>query len=103
MRLLKFRALVTIDPADERAWELDSPTHPLVVRAHRHHPERSRCFNAVISTDDQEPLRPGDTHHVVTMTLSDEKATEFLTPGEHFELLARNEVGRGVVSRRVFV
>ena len=103
MKSLKYRALVTMDPDAPPAHGLTSTTCPLVIRAHCHQPERVRTFNAMISTDDNEPLQPGDSHHVVTMTVSDEEALEFLRPGEHFELWARHEVGHGVVSRRVFV
>ncbi|GAA4605198.1 hypothetical protein GCM10023195_17990 [Actinoallomurus liliacearum] len=39
----------------------------------------------------------------VTLTVTDEEATEFLTPGEHFELWKHHKVGHGVISRRVVV
>lgn len=100
MRSLKFRALVTLDPATERR---SSAVRRLVVRAHRHGPGGVRAFNAVIVTDDQEPLRPGDTHHIVTMTVTEEEALELLRPGDRFELWSDHQLGHGVVSRRVFV
>ncbi|MEV5704072.1 hypothetical protein [Actinoallomurus sp. NPDC052274] len=103
MRSLKFRALVTIDPSAEEEWDRESPTRPLAVRAHQHEPERLRSFNAMVSTEDQEPLRPGDTYHLVTLTVTDEEAMEFLTPGEHFELWEHHKVGHGVISRRVVI
>lgn len=101
MRSLKFRALVSIDPATRQT---PGAIRPLVVRAHRPHwPRLVRSFNAMVMTDDQEPLRPGDVNHIVTMTVTDENAIEFLRPGERFELWSDHEVGHGVVSRRVFV
>jgi hypothetical protein len=100
MRSLKFRALVTLDPDTERT---SSAVRRLVVRAHRHGPEGVRAFNAVVITDDQEPLRAGDTHHVVTMTITEEEALDLLRPGDRFELWSDHQLGHGVVSRRVFV
>jgi hypothetical protein len=103
MKLLKFRALVTIGPVPEQTPGLSSMTCSLVIRAHRHQPELSKSFKAMIYTDDDEPLRPGDAHHSVTMTVVDEDAMNYLMPGEHFELCARCDVGHGVVSRRVLI
>lgn len=100
MRSLKFRALVTLDPATDRT---SSDVRRLVVRAHRHGPEGVRAFNAVVVTDDHEPLRAGDTHHVVTMTVTEEEALDLLRPGERFELWSDHQLGHGIVSRRVFV
>jgi hypothetical protein len=102
MRSLKFRALVTTNPPNDE----DSADHlpcSLVVRGHQHEPERVKGFNAMVFTDDDEPLRPGDTLHTVTMTVTDEDAARFLRPGERFELWTRHQVGHGVISRRVFV
>ncbi|MFF5262938.1 hypothetical protein ACFY4C_28765 [Actinomadura viridis] len=103
MRTLKFRALVTIDPAAARTWDLSSTIRHLVVRVQREVPAGHRHFSAMLSTDDQNPLLPGDTDHVVTMAIVDESAAEVLTPGERFDLWGRGKVGHGVVSRRVFM
>ncbi|SEG75974.1 hypothetical protein SAMN04489712_111104 [Thermomonospora echinospora] len=103
MGTFRFRALVTIDPAAARTWDRSSAIRHLVIRVHRDEPERICFFDAVLSTDDQEPLVPGDTDHVVTMTLTDETALDVLAPGEHFELWGHGEAGHGVISRRVFL
>ncbi|HEV7933968.1 MAG TPA: hypothetical protein VGP70_16880 [Actinomadura sp.] len=103
MKLLQFRALVTIGPVSEQTPGLSSMSCSLVIRAHRHRPELIKSFKAMIYTDDDEPLRPGDAYHSVTMTVIDEDAMNYLVPGEHFQLWARCNVGHGVVSRRVLI
>lgn len=99
-----FRALITLDTAaDENpAREYPSGTHHVMVRAPRPgRPGEEKYFEAVITRDDWQPLHPGD-HAVVTITLADDEAEEFLAAGQHFTLWHGSDIGHGVVSRRVF-
>ncbi|WP_182905572.1 hypothetical protein [Microbispora sp. H13382] len=59
-------------------------------------------FAAAITTDDWKPLSPGDEDHIVTILVIDDKAAEYLRPGECFDLWCGHNVGSGIVSRRVF-
>jgi hypothetical protein len=113
MHVARFRALITLDPADghpaaptrptrARADEYQTHTHCLVVRVpHPRDPALIRYYGAEISWDDQEPLHPGDKHKV-TITVTDDDAPEVLIPGQRIKLWAGEEVGHGVISRRVF-
>ncbi|SEK55589.1 hypothetical protein [Nonomuraea pusilla] len=104
---VKVRALITLLPPEEGGLPrpLPSRTRSLVVRGrHREgHEMHSRPFSAAISTDDEQPLSPGDRDHVVTIVLHDAEALHYLRPGEDFQLWCGHEVGSGVVSRRVLV
>jgi hypothetical protein len=109
LRQFRFRALITLDPAGPRSSPLHPPaqqypnhTHALVVLAHPlHGADRCRYFPAETCWDGGEPLHPGD-HAVVTLTVNDDEAGEFLGTGQQFVLWSGGDVGHGVVSRRVF-
>ncbi|KAB8194042.1 hypothetical protein FH608_017785 [Nonomuraea phyllanthi] len=104
---VKVRALITLLPPEEGglSHQLPSRTRSLIVRG-RHqegHEVHSRPFPAAISTEDEQPLRPGDKDHIVSMLIHDDAAVDYLRPGEGFQLWYGHEVGSGVVSRRLFV
>jgi hypothetical protein len=107
---IRFRALITLDPAwahpgtplHPAADQYPNHTHALVVRAQI--PRQlggDRSFPAVICWDDDQPLHPGE-HAVVTITVRDDKADAFFEAGQRFALWSGEDVGSGVVSRRVF-
>jgi hypothetical protein len=96
-----FKALVTLDDGEKPVNCAAGANRGLVLRGHCGPPERTMMFNAQITTDDDEPLRPGDHYRVVTITVTDDRAEQFFSPGRHFELLTRHDVGHGTVSRRV--
>ena len=94
-----FKALVTLEDAEQPAGRL---ARSLALRGHcAGPPVRTMMFNARIVADDDEPLRPGDRHRVVTITVIDDRAARFFSPGRHFEVLTGHEVGHGTVSRRL--
>lgn len=110
MRRVRFRAIITLDhtharlgtPLHPAAKEYPNHTHALVVRARRPRPPGySRSFPAEICWDDEQPLHPGD-RAVVTITVTDDEADAFFAAGQRFTLWSGGDVGRGVVSRRVF-
>ncbi|MFJ2031405.1 hypothetical protein [Streptosporangium sp. NPDC087985] len=106
MSQVKVRALITLLPSEEGGLPhgLSSRTQSLVVCACRGKEPKvqSRPFAAAITADDEEPLAPGDRNHVVTIAFTDEEAIEYLHPGDRFRLWCGHDVGRGIVSRRVF-
>jgi hypothetical protein len=98
-----FRALVDIDPADAsvpvRAFH--SGTRALTVHACRiGQPASDKYFPAMLTWDDQRDLLPGD-HAVVTITVVDQEAPDYLDAGQRFTLWGGGS-GHGVISRRVF-
>lgn len=103
MRLFKFRALVDIDPAESavpvRAYH--SGTRALTVHAYRiGEPGRDKYFPVMMTWDDQRDLLPGD-HAVVTITVVDQEAPEYLDAGQRFTLWGGG-CGHGVISRQIF-
>jgi hypothetical protein len=110
MRRLRFRAIITLASAQACPGTPLHPavsgylnhTHALMVRARKPHPPgHSRAFPAEICWDGEQPLHPGD-RAVVTITVTDDEAAEFFGAGQRFTLWSGGDVGRGVVSRRVF-
>jgi hypothetical protein len=56
---------------------------------------------AVIVRDDEQPLRPGDSYVIVTISVPSGEASRLFSPGSHFALWAGTDVGHGAVSRHV--
>ncbi|WP_405149184.1 hypothetical protein OG589_13705 [Sphaerisporangium sp. NBC_01403] len=107
MNRMKVRALITLLPSEKGGLPHALPhrTQSLTVCAH-HQEEgviRSRPFAAAITADDWKPLTPGDKDHIVTIVVTDDKAAEYLRPGEHFDLWCGHDIGSGIVSRRVVI
>lgn len=84
-------------PTTQDRWE----TRALMVRVPD--PDGTGSFlPAVITRDDEQPLRPGDSHVIVTISVPGGEAPGLFSPGSHFALWAGTDVGSGTVSRRVF-
>ena len=103
--LFRYRALVTLDPPrpgqDETDAQFPSGTHKLMVHAWRAgKPPHDKYFAAEIWPDEDSPLRPG-VRAIVTITVTDDDAPDYLGPGRMFSLWGGG-TGRGIVSRRVF-
>lgn len=113
LRQLRFRALITLDPAGAPSVLPSRPsrpqaqgylnyTHSLMVQALRlRAPGGVRTFPAEICWDDEAPLHPGD-HAEVTITVTDDEAPEFLGAGQRFTLWSGGDVGHGTITRRIF-
>jgi hypothetical protein len=65
-------------------------------------PALSRYFPAAIYRLDDQPLAPGQVSVVVTIEVADDEAGAFLGPGQRVTLWNGHDIGRGVISRRVF-
>jgi hypothetical protein len=108
VRRFRFRALIMLDPAAPRPAALHPPagqypnhTHGLMIQAHSPQTGLARYFPAELCWDSEQPLHPGD-RAVVTITVTDDEAGAFFGAGQRFTLWSGGDVGRGVVSRRVF-
>lgn len=110
---MRYRALITLDPAGTRPALPSRPsrppakpymnhTHALMVQAPRlRSPGGTRIFPAELCWDDGQPLYPGD-HAEVTITVTDDEAPEFLGAGQRITLWSGRGVGHGTITRRVF-
>jgi hypothetical protein len=100
--VFRFRAVITLDPAAEpAAAEYASGTRALLIRDARvGDPGAGQFFQAMMTWDEENPLRPGD-HAVVTLTIADSDAPACLASGQRFTLWGAC-AGRGVISRRVY-
>lgn len=104
MKQFRFRALVTFDAVtpDRPARQYPNGTHALMVHIRRSASAGGDMFfPAVITQDDDKPLRPG-IHPVVTITLTSHGTAAPLDAGQHFALWGGDDVGHGIISRQVF-
>ncbi len=104
VRPFKFRALIALNAAapGRFAKHYGSPTRALMLRAAGlRSPRCQRFFNAEITWEDQQPLRPGD-RAVVTVTLTDEDTEMFFAAGQRFALWNGSDIGYGTISRQLF-
>jgi hypothetical protein len=103
VKAFRFRAWVTLDPPaskrDDRQYA--SGTRRLMVHARNSdQPSCDKYFPAAIAEEKGLPLRSGKPM-VVTITIMDDQAPAFFSPGQVFTLWGAC-AGHGVVSRRVF-
>ena len=99
----KFAAVVTLDAAGRSRGQYLSGVPGLVVRAPSCRlPARRQYFPAVVYTDDDRPLRPGDKGVHVAMSVPDDDAAGFFQSGQHFTLWDGADIGHGTVARRLF-
>jgi hypothetical protein len=100
----KFQAVVTLLPPPGAAEPavLPGPVCRLVVRAVQPGSDASRLFSALISPG-QDTVPVDNRHVVVTVTVLGDGAAECLAAGSDFTLWRGSDIGRGVVTRRVFV
>ena len=100
----KFAAVVTLDAAGRSQGQYLSGVPGLVVRAPSCQlPARRQYFPAVVYTDDDRPLRPGDKGVHVAMSVPDDDAGGFFQPGQHFTLWDGADIGHGTVAQRLFL
>lgn len=103
MKRYKYQALVT--PLPQHAGDetrLPGPASRMVVRVEHPETHDRRMFSALVSSD-ADTLPSGDPHISVTMTVLGDDACECLCPCADFLLWRGHDIGRGVITRRVFV
>ena len=98
----KFAAVVTLDAAGRSRGQYLSGVPGLMVRAPSCRlPARRQYFPALVFTDDDQPLRPGDKGIHVVMSVPDDDAGTFFQAGQHFALWDGTDVGHGTVAQRL--
>ena len=105
MKRYKFQALVTLYSGKdgEPDARLDTAPRRMVLRGRNEATRRSQFFNALVSCDDDRPFRPGSPQRLVTLRLAGDDVADYFGIGGHFDLWLGGEVGRGIVTRRLFV
>ncbi|WP_019634918.1 hypothetical protein [Actinomadura atramentaria] len=103
MRTTTYGAVVTVDSTATSIASPPGPSHRVGVRIPGRGASGPRRLEALLTTEDDEPLRPGDHARQVTLVTTDERAHELLTTGTRFELWTRHLVGQGAITRRRFV
>jgi hypothetical protein len=105
MKRYKYQALVTLDSVHDSATEaaLSGTACRMVVRAEHPETHRHKIFSALVSVN-EGPVAQRSQHPVVlTMRVLGDDVGDYLHPGDHFVLWRGGDVGKGVVSRRLFV
>jgi len=105
MKRYKFQALVTPYPdkdGDARA-KLSSGSHRVVLRAENSETRRSQVFSALVDSDEGGPFRPGQPQIMVTLRVVGDDVADYLDIGSHFSLWLGDDIGQGVVTRRLHV
>jgi hypothetical protein len=74
----------------------------MVLRGQDDETGHARLFSALVSCDDEAPFRPHGDNFLVTLWLADDDVARYVGIGEHFDLLLGQDVGHGVVTRRLF-
>jgi hypothetical protein len=99
----RFSAVVTLEGARRRGGPYLSGVPGLMLHAPScQAPARHQYFPAVVYTDDNRPLRPGDKGVAVVCSVPDDDAADFFQPGQHFAVWDGADIGHGTVAERLF-
>lgn len=105
----KYQALVALLPEEAHSAvpaaprpALPGPACRIVVRAAGPPAHQDKMFSALITASDASPRAP-DFDALVTMTVVGDDVVDYLSPGEPFTIWRGRDIGRGVVTRRIFV
>lgn len=100
----KFSAVVTLETAGRSRRQYLSGVPGLMVRCPScERPTRRHYFPAVLYTDDDLPLRPGDKGVPVIISVPDDDASMYFQSGQHFTLWDGRDIGHGTVAQRLFL
>ena len=103
MKRYKFQALVRPLADGGGGVALGSGSHRMVLRAESSETHRTQVFSALVDGEDDEPFRPGKPQVMVTLRVIGDDVTDYLDIGSHFSLWLGNDVGQGVVTRRLHI
>jgi hypothetical protein len=104
MKRYKFQALVTAVPAGaDGTAALSSGSHRMVLRAENPETHRTQVFSALVDTEDSDSYRSDKPEIVVTLRVVGDDVADYLDIGSRFSLWLGNDVGHGVVTRRLLI
>ena len=104
MKRYKFQALVALGaprgggPPTVR----DGLTHRLVLRGQRHETGSSKFFSALATRNGDSPWTDDD-HLIMTIVLVSDEPREYFEVGDSFAVWLGQDLGRGIVTRRLFI
>ena len=100
----KFQALLRLYPEGDTG--TDAPLGPtprrMVLRATDSDSHRCQFFSALVHSD-EGPIRQGNPEVVATVRIAGADVSDYFKVGDHFEVWMGDEVGRGVITRRLFL
>jgi hypothetical protein len=101
-RRFKFSAVVTLETAGRSRRQYPSGVPGLMLRAPScQRPTHHQYFPAVVYTDDDRPLRPGDKRVSVIISVPDDDARGYFQSGQHFTVWDGTDIGHGTVAQRL--
>ena len=101
-RRFKFSAVVTLQAAGRSRQQYPSGVPGLMLRAPScQRPTKQQYFPAVVYTDDDRPLRPGDKGVPVIISVPDDDASGYFQSGQHFTVWDGTDIGHGTVAQRL--
>jgi hypothetical protein len=97
--------MVTLYPGGEGdpAEQLGPTPRRIVLRGHNEESDRNQMYTALVSCDDGGPFRSGSAQQLVTLRLAGEDVLDYLQVGSNFDLWLGNDIGKGVITRRLYV
>ena len=98
----KFQALVALNGKDPDARPGHDPSR-MVLRGRNDESRHSKFFCALVSCDDDGPFRPGGRQQLVTVRLAGDDVADYFSVGGHFDVWMGDDIGQGVITRRLFV
>jgi hypothetical protein len=98
----KFQALVARNGEELGARPGHDPRR-MVLRGRNDESRHSKFFTALVSCDDDGPFRPGGERRLVTVRLAGDDVADYFGVGGHFDVWLGDDVGQGVITRRLFV
>ncbi len=103
-RRFKFSAVVTLESVGRSRRQYLSGVPGLMLRVPScQRPTQQKYFPAVVCTDDERPLRPGDRGVPVVISVPDDDASGYFQSGQHFTVWDGTDIGHGTVCQRLFL
>jgi hypothetical protein len=105
MHQYKYQALLTVYPGGDGnpCEQLGPAPRRMVLRGHHDESHRNQLYTALVSCDDGGPFQQGHSQLLVTLRLAGDDVPEYLHVGSQFELWNGSDVGKGVITRRMFI
>ena len=98
----KFQALVALNGNEPDARPGHDPRR-MVLRGRNDESRHSKFFCALVSCNDDGPFRPSGRQQLVTVRLASDDVADNFSVGGHFDVGMGDDVGQGVITRRLFV
>lgn len=105
MHQYKYQALFTVYPGGDGSprEKLGPAPRRMVLRGHDEESRRNQFYAALVSCDDDGPFQPGHAQLLVTLRVAGDDVPHYLHVGSRFELWHGGDIGRGVITRRMFI